>query len=98
MRNAVKNTMLRLMCVTAHPDDESLGTGPALAKYAAEGVTISVICATRGERGWVGNEQENPGMEQLGKIREAELRAAARILGVSDLHLLNYIDGDLDRV
>ena len=33
---------LRLMCVTAHPDDESLGFGGTLARYAAEGVEVSV--------------------------------------------------------
>ena len=39
------------MCVLAHPDDESLGTGGTLAKYAAEGVETYVLTATRGERG-----------------------------------------------
>ena len=40
---------LRLMCVLAHPDDESLGNGGMLAKYAAEGVETYLITATRGE-------------------------------------------------
>ena len=42
---------LRLLCVLAHPDDESLGTGGALAKYAAEGIATYLVTATRGERG-----------------------------------------------
>jgi LmbE family N-acetylglucosaminyl deacetylase len=39
---------LKLMAILAHPDDESLGLGGALAKYAAEGVETYVVCATRG--------------------------------------------------
>jgi LmbE family N-acetylglucosaminyl deacetylase len=88
---------LRLMCVMAHPDDESLGTGGALAKYAAEGVELSLVTATRGERGWFGREEENPGLAALGAIREAELRAAATTLGIRDLAFLDYVDGDLDQ-
>ena len=40
-------TALRLMAVLAHPDDESLGLGGALVKYASEGVEVSVVMATR---------------------------------------------------
>ena len=46
---------LKLMCVLAHPDDESLGTGGILAKYAAEEVETYLMTATRGERGWLGS-------------------------------------------
>src|SRR3954449_13591892 len=91
------NEPLRLLCVFAHPDDESLGTGGILAKYAAEGVATSLITATRGERGWPGPPETNPGETALGRLREAELRAAAAVLGVQDLTLLDYIDGDLDQ-
>jgi LmbE family N-acetylglucosaminyl deacetylase len=88
---------LRLMCVLAHPDDESLGTGGILAKYAAEGVATYLVTATRGERGWFGAEQEYPGLAGLGKIREAELLAAADVLGLREVQFLDYIDGDLDQ-
>jgi len=88
---------LRLMCVFAHPDDESQATGGLLAKYAAEGVETYLITATRGERGWFGPEPENPGLEALGRIREVELRAAGKILGLREVHLLDYVDGDLDQ-
>lgn len=90
-------TALRLMAVLAHPDDESLGFGGLLARCAAEGVETTVVTATRGERGWFGNPDENPGMEALGRIREGELRAACRELGVGRLELLDYVDGDLDQ-
>jgi LmbE family N-acetylglucosaminyl deacetylase len=88
---------LRLLCSVAHPDDESMGTGGVLAKYAAEGVETYIVMGTRGERGWGGDPAANPGMEALGKVREAELAAAAQALGVYEVNHLNYIDGDLDR-
>ena len=53
----------RLMCVLAHPDDESLGTGGTLAKYAAEGVETYLVTATRGERGRFGDGGERPATE-----------------------------------
>src|SRR5215212_3562530 len=88
---------LRLMCVFAHPDDESLGTGGTLAKYAAEGIETYLVTATRGERGWQGAESDNPGLGRLGAIREAELRNAVQMLGIRELHFLDYIDGELDQ-
>ena len=89
------------MAVLAHPDDESLGCGGTLAKYAAEGVDVSLITATRGERGrFHGLAQDaagHPGPQRLGEIRERELRAAAETLGIRDLVLLDYHDQELDR-
>ena len=86
---------LKLMAILAHPDDESLGLGGTLAKYASEGVEVHLLTATRGERGWPGPEEENPGLAGLGQIREAELRAAADVLGIRQVNFLDYVDGDL---
>lgn len=88
---------LKLMCVLAHPDDESLGMGGTLAKYAAEGIDTFLVTATRGERGWFGDQKDNPGREALGKIRETELRNAAHELGIREVNFLDYVDGDLDQ-
>ncbi len=88
--------MRRLMAILAHPDDESLGFGGTLAHYAGQGVEVSLVTATRGERGWTGPAHENPGMDALGRLREQELRCAAGVLGVRDLTFLDCIDGDLD--
>src|SRR5687767_7807349 len=88
---------LKLMCVLAHPDDESLATGGILAKYAALGVQTYLVMATRGERGWFGPADENPGPQALGRLREAELRAATRLLGLRQVVFLDYLDGDLDQ-
>jgi LmbE family N-acetylglucosaminyl deacetylase len=85
------------MCVLAHPDDESLGMGGTMAKYASQGIETYLVTATRGERGWFGDEKDNPGLEALGKIREAELLKAAKELGIREVSFLDYIDGDLDQ-
>jgi LmbE family N-acetylglucosaminyl deacetylase len=91
-----KKSPLRLMCILAHPDDETLGFGGTLATYAAEGIETYVLTATRGEYGWFGDPDANPGQDALGRLREAELRAATAALGVTELSLLDYIDGELD--
>jgi LmbE family N-acetylglucosaminyl deacetylase len=93
-------TPLRLMAVLAHPDDESLGFGGTLARYAAEGVHTSVVTATRGEAGryrGLGPGDGHPGAEALGRIREGELRAACGVLGVGEVALLGYRDQALDQ-
>ena len=89
--------ILKLMAVLAHPDDESLGVGGILAKYAAEGIETSLVTATRGERGWFGDERAYPGLEAPGQIREAELHAAAEALGIRSVDFLGYLDGELDQ-
>jgi LmbE family N-acetylglucosaminyl deacetylase len=86
------------MCVAAHPDDECLGFGGTLARCAAEGVEVSLVVATRGERGRHGDGSEpHPGPEALGRIRESEVRAACDILGVRHLRFLDYLDAELDQ-
>jgi len=87
------------MAVLAHPDDESLGVGGVLAKYAAEGVEVYLVTATRGEGGRYHEHRDgpgHPGAERLGEIREAEVRCAAQALGVRGFWLLGYKDGRLD--
>jgi LmbE family N-acetylglucosaminyl deacetylase len=88
---------LRLLAVVAHPDDETLGMGGTLARYAAEGVDVHLVTATRGERGRFLPGQPRPSDEEVGRVREAELRAAAAALGVKEVEILGYPDGGLDR-
>ncbi len=85
------------MAVLAHPDDESLGLGGTLATYAARGVETYLVTATRGERGRYFHNEDRPDDAQVGRVREGELRAAARELGVRDVTLLGYVDKELDR-
>ena len=89
------------MAVLAHPDDESLGIGGTLAKYASEGVDVFLLTATRGDRGRYRDyrfaDAQHPGGSALGTIRERELRAAAAALGVREVAFLDYGDQELDR-
>jgi LmbE family N-acetylglucosaminyl deacetylase len=88
---------LKLMAVLAHPDDESLGFGGTLAKYAAEGVETHLVTATRGERGRFGPHGKGADPAEVGLVREAELRAAAAVLGIHDVSILGYGDGAVDQ-
>jgi hypothetical protein len=85
--------MLRLMCITAHPDDEAGGFGGTLLKYRERGVETSVICLTPGQaathRGGARNDQE------LADMRRKEFAASCEILKVSRALILNYPDGQL---
>lgn len=83
-----------ILAVLAHPDDESFGMGGTLAKYAEEGVKIHLICATRGEVGEMPEDCLDQG-QTIGDRREQELRCAARELGISRLHLLDYRDSGM---
>ena len=87
----------RLMAVLAHPDDESLGLGGLLATYAARRVETYLLTATRGERGRFFTNDPRPSDAEVGRVREAELRAAAQVLGIREVALLDYLDGELDR-
>lgn len=81
-----------LLVVMAHPDDESMGTGGLILRHTRPGIEVNLICATRGEKGWVGKP---PGarMEDLAQIRTTELEAAASALALSAYELWDYPDG-----
>jgi len=86
--------MKKLLAAFAHPDDEAFGTGGTLAYYAARGVDVTLVCATRGEVGEIADESlATP--ETLGSVRENELRCAAGILGVGELVFLGYRDSGM---
>lgn len=82
---------MRLLVVVAHPDDESFGCGSVLAHARAAGFETAVLCATRGEAG----ESRVPA-DDLAAAREAELRAAAVVLGVGEVRLLDHADSGMD--
>lgn len=84
--------MRKLLIIGAHPDDETFFAGGTIAKYADEGTSVSVICATRGERGATGDVCS---IEELPRVREAELRDAMQILGVEETYFLPYEDQKL---
>lgn len=80
-----------LLVVVAHPDDESFGCGSVLAYASAAGFDTAVLCATRGEAG-----VSRVRTHDLAATREAELRAAAAILGVGHVRVLGYADSGMD--
>jgi LmbE family N-acetylglucosaminyl deacetylase len=85
----------RLLCVTAHPDDESGAFGGALLMAHRDGVETHLLCLTDGQaahhRGDAANEAE------LGRLRRAELAAACEVLQVTQYEVLHYPDGELLR-
>jgi len=89
---------LRLMAVLAHPDDESLGFGGTLARYSAEEVETYLVTATRGERGRFFSPHRKAEPAEIGRVREAELRAAAAVLGIREVFVLGYPDGAVDQI
>src|SRR5581483_4221276 len=83
----------RLLGVFAHPDDEGTMSG-AMLFYGAQGVETGLICATRGEVGEIADpELATP--ENLGQVREEEMKSAAAVLGVRNLWFLDYRDSGM---
>ena len=83
-----------LIFVGAHPDDESISVGATLAHYAAEGVKVYYICATRGEVGQA-NPEKMKGYSTLSELRCDELQSAAQVLGLTDVIHLGYRDSGM---
>ena len=88
---------LTLMAVHAHPDDECVGTGGVLARYAREGIRTVLVTATRGEEGEVVAPDMHPDKvkPKLGDVRTAELECACKHLEVEEMHILGYRDSGM---
>jgi len=84
----------RLLLVHAHPDDESIGTGATMAKYAAENALVTLVTCTLGEEGEILIEElaelAADRTDGLGQHRVGELAAACEALGVTDHRFLGY--------
>ncbi len=85
-----------ILCVWAHPDDESFTCAGILAAASGNGQTVACITATKGELG-VQDESRWPAAE-LGEIRQRELSKALEILGIKEHHWLGYRDGECEQV
>jgi LmbE family N-acetylglucosaminyl deacetylase len=82
-----------VLAVVAHPDDESFGLGAVISAFIDAGARVDVLCFTKGEASTL------KGVEgDLATIRRGELTDAARELGITTVHLLDYPDGDLTAV
>lgn len=85
--------MLRLLCITAHPDDEAGGFGGTLLHYARMGVETHVLCLTPGQAAThrAGAKTD----DELAQIRRREFAASCKLLQVSSGTVLDYPDGKL---
>ena len=91
-RHELVDPLERVLVVISHPDDAEFGAGPTIALLTAAGARVDYVVTTDGARG-----TEDPAVtpEELSATRRAEQRAAADILGVSDIVHLDYPDGYL---
>ena len=82
-----------LLAVHAHADDETITMGGTLARYSAAGVRIVLVTCTRGDLGWL----LDPRLvgQDVATVRDRELQAAGRVLGVSRLAQLGYADSGI---
>ncbi len=85
----------RMMCLTAHPDDESGAFGGALLMAHDQGVETTVICLTEGTAGSFRGAATSD--EELADLRRNEFSAAAALLNVTYTEVLDYPDGKLDQ-
>lgn len=87
-------TQKTLLCVVAHPDDETFGAGGTLIHAVAQGAKVVTVCATRGEAGEI-MDRSNATPQTLAAVRELEYRRAGHIMGVSESVLLGYRDSGM---
>jgi len=83
-----------LLLIFAHPDDESSSVAGTTAEYTQRGVSVDLICATRGEKG---TRLDVPPNVDTATVRETELRTAASVTGIRDIYFLGYADGNLEK-
>lgn len=87
---------MRLLCVTAHPDDESGGFGGTLLRYATKGVETHVVCLTPGQAAT--NRHGARTDDELAAMRRREFAEACKILKVTYSDVLDYPDARLYRL
>ncbi len=83
----------RILIVTAHPDDVDFGNAGSVARWTDAGIEVSYCICTSGEAG--GFDRSVPRTTMV-EIRETEQRAAAKVVGVTDVTFLGYPDGRLE--
>ena len=80
----------RILVISPHPDDESVGCGGTIRKHVLKGDAVHVVFLTSGEAGGHGRSAE-----ETVRLREAEARAAAEILGLASIEFWHEPDGKL---
>lgn len=82
---------MKVLVITAHPDDETMLCGGTLALLHRQGSCLHFLCATRGEGGELG-EPPLCTRDQLGDIRTSEMTCAVQALGGGPLEFMGYVD------
>jgi LmbE family N-acetylglucosaminyl deacetylase len=82
-----------VMVIAAHPDDSEFGSGGTIAKWVKEGQQVICVVCTNGDKGTSDSSMTS---ERLAGLRVQEQRAAAKVLGVSEVVFLGYPDGGLE--
>jgi LmbE family N-acetylglucosaminyl deacetylase len=83
--------MERVLIISPHPDDESIGCGGTILRHVASGDTVKIIFLTCGEKGGHGLCESETRV-----LRENEARKAAAVLGVTDIEFWQEVDGALE--
>src|SRR4051794_33741614 len=87
----------RVLAVFAHPDDETLCAGGTFAKYASAGAEVRVISLTKGDAGQI-RDAGAATRATLAAVREKELDAAGKELGLTETRCLDHPDGGLSDI
>ena len=83
----------RVLVVTAHPDDVDFGFAGSVAVMTDAGIEVTYCLVTDGD---AGGSETGVARTDMAALRRDEQRAAAAIVGVSDLHFLGYPDGRVE--
>lgn len=86
-------SLKRILCISAHPDDNEFTIAGSVARWAREGRHVTFCLVTTGG---AGVNEHTPSSDGLIPLRERETQAAARILGVKEVVFLGYADGTLE--
>lgn len=84
-----------ILAVFAHPDDETTAAGGTIARHVRDGGVAHLVCATRGEMGTLGSNGLVLQREELGAVRERELRGVLRSYGAQPPVMLGYRDAEV---
>jgi LmbE family N-acetylglucosaminyl deacetylase len=81
---------MKILVITAHPDDVDFGAGGTIATWTSEGHEVIYCLVTDGQAGGSDNTITR---DEMARIRRKEQTAAANVLGVTELHWLGFPDG-----
>jgi LmbE family N-acetylglucosaminyl deacetylase len=90
---ADEHPVARVLVITAHPDDVDFGAAGTIAQWTEAGLEVSYCIVTNGE---AGGSDPSVSRTEMAAIRQAEQTAAAKQVGVNDLHFLGYPDGRVE--